>query len=445
MDTNPPLLPGQPKPPDTHRRKRPPDDGMSDDSSALSESGTDSLEDQEFTVVMGRRLKRRMRTATQNGSSSASTIITSRVQSSTVVFATVSPTDNLTAISKRGVSMFLENLAPGQIKEVRFNPLRNVIAVDAINALTMEALLKVTNIGGVSVRPYVPRGPNTTVGVITGVDTDISEDDLMKDISASRKVIYVRRFGSSLSVKIVFAGDALPSHVKADLIRYPVRPFVPRATQCSKCWKVGHVIGVCNKPVTCSRCGGTHDDGSCTTQTVKCVNCHGAHDAKSTECPRLKKESAVLRRMARDNSTRREATAALRRRRSRRRRRAAPNTLRQPILPPTLVDPPPVTPLAPPVEQHHPRIGKANNETNLENRTIWPSLTPTSVQPAEQVVIPRTREPVGSMKDASDQQIRDMLKSLVSMLRVLIGRKQTPTALAAVQFIDSLLPILCAM
>lgn len=82
--------------------------------------------------------------------------------------------------------MFLKNLAPGQIKEVRFNPLRNVIAVHAINA-PIEALVKVTGIGGVSVRPHVPCGPNITVGVITGVNADISEDDLIKDLSATKK------------------------------------------------------------------------------------------------------------------------------------------------------------------------------------------------------------------------------------------------------------------
>lgn len=67
--------------------------------------------------------------------------------------------------------------------------MRNVITVDAINTLVMEALHKVISIGGVSVRPYTPRESNTTVGVITSVNADMPKEDLIKDISASEKVI----------------------------------------------------------------------------------------------------------------------------------------------------------------------------------------------------------------------------------------------------------------
>lgn len=163
MDMNYTLLPGQPNPRDFHRRKRSPDNGRSDDSSAFSGSGDDSQDDPEFILVTGVRLKRRMRNAAQNRSFSASTILTPGAHPSRVVLITVSPKDNPTAISKRDVSMFLEDLAPGQIKDVRFNPLRNVIAVDAMNALSVEALLKVTSNEGESVRLYVPCRPNTTV------------------------------------------------------------------------------------------------------------------------------------------------------------------------------------------------------------------------------------------------------------------------------------------
>lgn len=68
-----------------------------------------------------------------------------------------------------------------------------------------------------------------------------------------------------------------------------------------------------------------------------------------------------------------------------------------------------------------------------------------SVKQGAQVAILRAQEPVGLMEDASDQQMRDMLKSLVSIFRVLNGRKQTPTALTVVTFIDSIPPIICTM
>lgn len=61
--------------------------------------------------------------------------------------------------------MFLDNLAPGQPKEIRFNLLRNIIAVDAMNVIGMEALLRVTTTGSMSEWYYVPRGSNATADV----------------------------------------------------------------------------------------------------------------------------------------------------------------------------------------------------------------------------------------------------------------------------------------
>lgn len=120
---------------------------------------------------------------------------------------------------------------------------------------------------------------------------------------------------------VVFTGEFLPSHVKGELIRYPVRPFVPRITQCSRCWAVGPVVGICNEAEVCSRCVGSHGVCNCTSESAKSVNCHGDHDTKFKECPSLKREAAVLKTMARNNSTRREASSAIRRKRFRRRRR----------------------------------------------------------------------------------------------------------------------------
>lgn len=120
-------------------------------------------------MVIDLRLKRRMQKRNR-------IVCPANQPSSTLVFTAVRPTDNLTGISKHDVSMVLQNLAPGPIKEVRFNPLRSIIAVDAMNALTMEELLKVTSIVGISVHPYVSRWSNTTVGVIARVGVDISED-----------------------------------------------------------------------------------------------------------------------------------------------------------------------------------------------------------------------------------------------------------------------------
>lgn len=59
-------------------------------------------------------------------------------------------------INKSSLSAYLERLAPGQLKEIQFNPLKNVIAVDTVNVLAMKALPKISFICDIPVRPYMP-------------------------------------------------------------------------------------------------------------------------------------------------------------------------------------------------------------------------------------------------------------------------------------------------
>lgn len=425
--------------PELPRKKRRPRDEESDESSDYP-SEVDK-EDGDYTLVVSRKVKRRMRRAASSGESSASTILTTVPRHLTVVYAPVILSHNLTTISKRALSTFLEKLAPEQILEVRLNPRRNVVAVDAANQHIIEKLLQVTDICGIQVRPYIPRGPHTSVGVISGVDADIPDDELMKEITATKDVLHVHRLGSSLCVKVVFAGDALPSHVKAGFIRYPVRPFVPRATQCTKCWAFGHVQGTCGKPATCSRCGTSHDHGVCTTEAAKCVNCSGAHDANSKECPRLRKETAVLKRMARDHSTRREAATVLRRKHSRQRRgrKVAARSHEPPRPSQTRSVPAPLkessSMLRRPTKIPNDRPATSNAET-------WPSLE-TPVQKLQGHATTRNREEIAAFSnDTTEEQISNMLKTLISVLRDFIGKKRTPMARVATQVLDAIIPLL---
>lgn len=80
------------------------------------------------------------------------------------------PADFLKDISKRELSLYLDILTPGQIKQPRLNPLRNAVALDTDNALAVQALLYVTTLG-IPVRPYIQREPNTTVRGISGLST----------------------------------------------------------------------------------------------------------------------------------------------------------------------------------------------------------------------------------------------------------------------------------
>ncbi|XP_072142444.1 uncharacterized protein [Dermacentor andersoni] len=192
---------------------------------------------------------------------------------------------SLNAISRQKLNDFFFKLAPGLIQEVRVNPWKNVIAVDTTDDKMVQTLLGLSEICGVRTRPYIPQGTNIVAGV-----------------------------GTSKCMKILFASGKLPSHIKAGLVRYPVRPFAPRPLQCHKCFKIGHVQGFCTRDLVCAKCGGNHHVDSCESQAYRCPNCNGEHLATDKGCPSLKNELKALKekaikKAAGDESSRRRSAA----------------------------------------------------------------------------------------------------------------------------------------
>ncbi|CAN7978007.1 unnamed protein product [Ixodes persulcatus] len=155
-----------------------------------------------------------------------------------------------------------------------------------------EGVLKLpilTKICEVPVRAFLPRPKNSRVGVISDVDTDITEDRLSKIIGSGVSVVQVRRLGKTEAVKVVFEGDTLPAHVKIGLVRQSVRPFVQLPLQFRQCFRIGHVVATCPNSAICPKCAQVHGDENCTS-ALKCVNCQQAHDATSLQCPKFQKE-----------------------------------------------------------------------------------------------------------------------------------------------------------
>lgn len=74
-------------------------------------------------------------------------------------------------------------------------------------------------------------------------------------------------------------GQSLPSHVILFWARHAVRPYIPKARFCTKCYRVGHSNVICRSPARCLRCGGpVHaEDLICPEEssTPKCINCSG--------------------------------------------------------------------------------------------------------------------------------------------------------------------------
>ena len=116
-----------------------------------------------------------------------------------------------------------------------------------------------------------------------------------------RVVTYVLRDRTDSSrctriAKITFKGSDLPTHIRLAGRRLPVRQYVCRPRQCTKCWKFGHQAKNCRAPNSiCSDCGSTtHTAVSCSNITISCINCGGRHRASSPRCSHFTYQQYIL-------------------------------------------------------------------------------------------------------------------------------------------------------
>lgn len=322
------------------------------------------------------------------------------------------------------------------------NPRKNIIAVDTTDEKTVKTLLGLSQLCGVNTRAYIPQGADVTAGVISDVDLELQDDVLKSMIVCTPpcKIISARRLGSSKCVKILFDCAKLPSHIKAGLVRYPVRPFVPRPLQCRKCLKLGHVQGFCTSAVVCARCGQNHDVNSCDSPTSRCPNCTGEHLATDKECPTLKKKLNVLKEKAKKKASGKHPS-------SRSARPAATNGKNEDV---------PARSKNTKDTAHRPESGKRNF---CLSAISWPALPSKASEPVTaKITPPKASEPAPSKASSTvekpvnrvptavsvndDEQLINLLKMLVKVVRSLIAGRQTPAALAAEQLLEALVPVL---
>lgn len=243
----------------------------------------------------------------------------------TVLYA---PTDNqkIDSLSKFRLTDFLNNVAPGMVTVVRVNKARNILAVDVKRPAFKAELLKVTKLCTVPVRAYLPREHSGSFGVLRDIDPDYTENDIKTQLQSSIGIVEVKRLGkTSPVVRVTFAGEQAPQHVKVGLVRTEVIPYRARPLQCYKCYKFGHIAAACTTmSQLCHRCGKSHD-GMCEGAPY-CVNCEGDHASNAADCPVKERETEIIRYKLEHNTTFREAKGAVHAKRQVSKKTTAKNT-----------------------------------------------------------------------------------------------------------------------
>lgn len=156
---------------------------------------------------------------------------------------------------------------------------------------------------------------NWVYGIIRGVDIELSMEEFITSLNQEDKVLAAKRLkkmdrkGNWVDgeiVRLCFQSSQCPTHVYAYGCRFEVERFVYPVTQCSRCWKFGHIKRFCPvKKDLCPKCGNEH--ANCEIVDFKCPNCSGPHMALNKTCPSFLKEKRIRIIMSKENVMYREA------------------------------------------------------------------------------------------------------------------------------------------
>lgn len=409
-----------------------------EDTELYSVSGDDTSDDG-FIPVQSKRAKRKIFNATPSTPASTATMKPRLERWPHVIIFVPEESGNLRLLNRQALSAYLECAVPNEIKDIRVNTRKNILAIDVIHVSALGKLQQITELGGIKVRPFIPMDDTSIAGVVYDIDVAIPNADLptlIKPANEGIVITQVRRLGQTRCVKVIFKGDCIPSHVKVGHFRHPVRPFIQKPLQCHQCFRLGHVKGVCPNSLLCPRCAEPHAEETCRSTVLKCANCNGSHAASSKDCPRIKKERAVLKQMARDNSTHREAAEAVRRRRGRRRHRstskkahARNDSAHSNAAPHSQTTKGPIS-------------SKTPADRNLSPKE-WPAL-PNSLLAKEpqEVTRPLETSPAADDVPRAHRQVISMLRSLMGAIREVLLDMGTTPARSALKVLDALSPVL---
>lgn len=168
---------------------------------------------------------------------------------------------------------------------------------------------------GLGYRMYLTNEVSYTYGTVKYLEIEVEEKELLESFKSQSEIISVRRLKKQSSaggwidsetVRFCFKGNMLPEYVYGYGGRFKVEPYIFPVTQCSNCWKYGHLAKNCPKNnKVCPKCGGRHEN--CEITIFKCVNCKGNHISFYKKCPIFFKEKRIRTIMSKENCTYKKA------------------------------------------------------------------------------------------------------------------------------------------
>ena len=182
--------------------------------------------------------------------------------------------------------------------------------VHPMDTKQQEILLSLTSIAGRPVSCSLPRSSTTYKGIIRGVPTTDSVDDIksaLADQSVTDAFRPKNRDAEESDRIILTFSSRIPPRVKIASMSYEVQQYYPNPYRCRRCWRLGHTQTFCqSKAQGCKKCGLAHEEkDACQT---KCINCGNQdHECDSISCPAYVEAKNILKLATVENISIKEA------------------------------------------------------------------------------------------------------------------------------------------
>lgn len=207
----------------------------------------------------------------------------------------------------RGVQMYKSHII--DMKQIG----RNKIMVVFNSYFRANSVVEYINNEDGMYMAYIPKHVVCISGVITGIPSDITTEDMLMDIQSDVPIVDVYRLNRYVNgkkepsnrVSVTFRASRLPEKVRLFCCLSKVQPFVQKVVFCKNCLRYNHKADNCKGFRRCEICGDRHEDDiydNC-QQRRKCLHCKKTHTTGSIDCPERLRQEQIKSIMAKKNYT----------------------------------------------------------------------------------------------------------------------------------------------